>query len=106
RLAEDDGPALTDDLVRGAAERRIRSDAGPAVGAAALECDDELRRRHGLTAGLVRGRQEAPYRVDAVLDRALEAAVLLDRQHQRPAATASEAGELDQVVGLIHLAAE
>ena len=106
RLAEDDRAALADDLVGRAAERRVRGHAGPAVRAAALERDDELRGGHVLAHGLVGDGQEPGDRLDAGRDGAREAAVLLDREHARPLPVRREAGTLEHLVRLVDLAAE
>ncbi len=103
-LPEDDRAALPDDLVRRAAERRVRGDAGPSVRPAALQRQHELRCRDRLALRLVRFRQQLLDRLDSGLDGLPEPAILLDRQHQRLVAV--ERGVRDHVFRLVCLAAE
>ena len=65
------------------AEPRVGGHARPAVRAAALEREHELGRGHGLALALVRQREEPQDRLDSLLDGLREAAVLLDRDHER-----------------------
>src|SRR3990172_2320291 len=83
RLAEDDCATLADEQVARLAETRVRGYARPAVGAAALERHHQLGGGHRLARGSVRYGQEPRDRLDATADRLREAAVLLDRDHER-----------------------
>ena len=105
RFAQDDGSALADDLVGGAPQTRIGGDAGPAVGAPALQRHDELGGGDGLALGLVRDRQDPLDGLDPGLDRLLEAAVLLDREDRR-LVTIAQPGRINEIGRLIDLAAE
>ena len=66
--------------VDGDAERRVGGDAGVAVGAAALQRQREVRRRHRLARHLVRVRQHLADQLDAPLDRLRGAAGVLDAE--------------------------
>ena len=59
RLAQHDRAALADDLIGGPAQARVGGHARPAVRAAALQRDHQLRGRDRLALRLVGDRQDA-----------------------------------------------
>src|SRR6266446_732494 len=77
-LGEDAGAAVADQLVHGPAERRVRGDAGVAVGPAAVRREHELGDRLPRPSGLVGPRQELRDLGGGALDRLPDAARLLD----------------------------
>ena len=79
RLRQDGRAAVAHELVHRRAQRRVGGDAGIAVGAAALQGEHELGRRHGFALHRVDLVQHALDALDAGLHRLAGAAGLLDR---------------------------
>ena len=105
RLSQHDRTALADDFIGGPAQAGVRGHARPAIRPAALQCNDQLRRRNRLPLNLIRHRQNLLDGGDASLDGLGEAAVLLNGEHCWLMAVAKP-GRLDQIGRLVDFAAE